>query len=115
MVIYVVEGVVQIFTSVYRKCGTWNHFLGTTVGDRYFLVIQPSRSFFNKADDAAKAKAEQAANAEQSEQNVRFFILGQPKPFQLSVKYDKVGCVFPMIAIMIVVFILPKRRGKRND
>ena len=37
-----------------------------------FLVIQPSRSFFNKADDAAKAKAEQAANAEQSEQNVRF-------------------------------------------
>ena len=39
-----------------------------------FLVIQPSRSFFNKADDAAKAKAEQAANAEQSEQNVRLFI-----------------------------------------
>ena len=38
----------------------------------YFLVIQPSRSFFNKADDAAKAKAEQAANAEQSEQNVSF-------------------------------------------
>ena len=37
-----------------------------------FLVIQPSRSFFNKADDAAKAKAEQAANAEQSEQNVSF-------------------------------------------
>ena len=43
-----------------------------------FLVIQPSRSFFNKADDAAKAKAEQAANAEQSEQNVRFFILSHP-------------------------------------
>ena len=38
-------------------------------------MIQPSRSFFNKADDAAKAKAEQAANAEQSEQNVRFLIL----------------------------------------
>jgi len=37
-------------------------------------VIQPSRSFFNKADDAAKAKAEQAANAEQSEQNVRLFM-----------------------------------------
>ena len=39
----------------------------------HFLVIQPSRSFFNKADNAEKAKAEQAANAEQSEQNVRLF------------------------------------------
>ena len=37
-------------------------------------MIQPSRSFFNKADNAEKAKAEQAANAEQSEQNVRFFV-----------------------------------------
>ena len=68
-------------------------------------MIQPSRSFFNKADDAAKAKAEQAANAEQSEQNVRVFILGQPKAFRLSVKYGKVGCVFPMIVFVVVQLV----------
>merc|ERR1712168_509573 len=42
---------------------------GFAVNPIRYNLIQPSRSFFNKADDAAKAKAEQAANAEQSEQN----------------------------------------------
>jgi len=42
---------------------------GFAVNPIRYNLIQPSRSFFNKADDAAKSKAEQAANAEQSEQN----------------------------------------------
>jgi len=40
---------------------------GFAVNPIRYNLIQPSRSFFNKADE--KAKAEQAANAEQSEQN----------------------------------------------
>lgn len=40
---------------------------GFTVNPIRYNLIQPSRSFFNKADDAAKA--EQAANSESSEQN----------------------------------------------
>jgi len=42
---------------------------GFAVNPIRYNLIQPSRSFFNKADNAEKAKAEQAANAEQSEQN----------------------------------------------